>query len=245
MARSGWFWDEDCMWTVIAKAELEGDHWALTSEEGWIWGGTPKAVMDAAGVTPQAGDRARFWPRKFGMPVRGLVLNETLIFYRSPKEEEERHRQWVQEKEENDRATFERNRARLDEQFNALPPEFQRRIARFRSNQPKFRWRFESYEMSCCVDAVKIASTLRTREAVRNFSKMSYEEQKTAVPGLFDGHSGNTFGMAVRLAHHYVTEPSLVWREHAAIAALVGCDDAGCPPVDEAGNLIVSEDQDS
>jgi hypothetical protein len=66
---------------------------------------------------------------------------------------------------------------------------------------------------------------------VRAFAKMGYDEQQKAVPGMFDGHSGNTFGMAVRLAHHYLTDPDLVWREHAAISALIGCEEAGCPPV--------------
>jgi hypothetical protein len=33
---------------------------------------------------------------------------------------------------------------------------------------------------------------------------MEWDEQKKLVPGLDDGHSGNTFGMACRLAIAYL-----------------------------------------
>jgi hypothetical protein len=33
---------------------------------------------------------------------------------------------------------------------------------------------------------------------------MTWDEQKSLVPGLDDGHSGNTFGVACRLAIFYL-----------------------------------------
>lgn len=44
-----------------------------------------------------------------------------------------------------------------------------------------------------------------------------------------DGHSGNTFGCAARLAYHYLTEQENIVREHGALVPLVGCEKYGCP----------------
>ncbi len=92
---------------------------------------------------------------------------------------------------------------------------------------------FGGYELAACEEAVRIAKVCETEEEVRRFGALSFDEQKAMVPCMDDGHSGNTFGMAVRLALHFVTKPENVWLDHAAIAALVGCYEAGCEPVED------------
>lgn len=215
---------------TIEKVSASGDGHTLGRSDGFCFYCPP--ISD--GYLPMAGDVARFYGRGIGAPVRGLVVNGHVAFYRTPAEQEAKFQDECRAREQEKRDTFDANRLKMDAEFDALPAVFQKRIARFRANQPDFRWKHEAYEMSVCVDAVKMAEALKTPEVIKSFHGMKWEEQQAAVPGLFDGHSGNTFGYAVRLAHHYVTEPDNVWLDHAAISALVGCEEAGCLPVPES-----------
>lgn len=62
----------------------------------------------------------------------------------------------------------------------------------------------KEYNMFCCEQGIIIAKALENKEAIIEFHKSSWAEQKAMVPGLDDGHSGNTFGMSCRLAIEYL-----------------------------------------
>lgn len=215
---------------MIARVVPDENGYTLHRTDGWAMHCPP--IPD--GYLPEAGDMARFYGPGIGRPVRGLVINGHVAFYLTPEEQEAQHQADLRSHEQKLRDDFERNRLELDAQFAALPAVFQKRLARYRANQPNFRWKYEAYEMSVCVDAVKMAQALKTPEAVVAYHKLGWEEQQAAVPGLFAGHSGNTFGCAVLLAHDYLRQPDRVWLGHAAIATFIGCDEAGCPPVPES-----------
>ena len=197
--------------------------------------------IDDPGFKPKVGETARYFGRGIGSTVRGVVINGRVAFYLTVAEQEAKHRAYMKQLHGDRRAEFEKNREKMDAQVAALPAVFQRRIERFRANNPEFRWEFEPYELSCCCDAVKIADALRptltatwtARDAITAFNAKSWEDQIAFVPGLYDGHSGNSFGMACRLALHYLIDPEKVYREHGALAVLVGCEEYGCPPVTE------------
>lgn len=204
----------------------------IHSEDGWSLV-VPKVEGAEPGGKPRPGETIRCYGRGFGFEVRGVDVGGRELYYRTPGEEEERHRKWVEDKDAEDRRRFEENRAKLDADFEALPEPFRRRIAGFRENTPDFRWKFEGYEMSVCKDAVKIAGWaqehpfLEADKAVEWFHELSWEKQNGEVEGLYDGHSGNSFGAAVRLAHRYVTNPELVALDHGALCGLVGCEEYG------------------
>ena len=80
----------------------------------------------------------------------------------------------------------------------------------------------------CCEDAVKIANALRTPAAIKDWSQLPWEQQTAAVPDLNDGHSGNSFGAATRLAWLFLSDPDAIPREHGALCPLVGCRRYGC-----------------
>ncbi len=160
--------------------------------------------------------------------IRGVDLRGEPLYYRTDAELEADHAKWVAEKNERDKAEFEEQREELDAKFAALPEAFQRRIRWFRDHNPDFRWKFEAYEMTSCVDAVRIFEALQTKEAIKEFGAMSFEEQRAAVPGISEAHSGNSFGMAVRLAWNYAHHPLLVVAEHGAMTPLTGCEEYGC-----------------
>jgi hypothetical protein len=206
--------------------------------DGWVlW-------IDDPGFEPKVGEAARYYGRGIGAPVRGVVIEGRVVYYRTPAEEQRRHEERRAEERRKKQADFLANKGALDAQFAALPPEFQRRLGRFRTHCASFRWEYEPYEMVCCVDAVKLAAYLRpqfalvtetgdsrleaTWEIAKAFGRLPWEQQLALVPDLDRGHSSNTFGMALRLAWRYLACPETVEREHAAIAALVGCPAVGC-----------------
>lgn len=219
---------------VIAEVRDEGSYWTIQSDEGWCLG----VEKSKFASPPQPGQVARYYGRGFGYPVRGLDVDGVEVYYET--EDEYRTRATIEAEERNSarRAEADAERAERDARVAALPECFQKRIERFRRNSADFYWQHEPYEMASCVDAVKIAEAFKDAEnagdAIQAFYSIGWEEQQRLVPDLDGGHSGNTFGMACRLAFHYLTDPRLVYAEHAAISALVGCEDAGCPPVTAA-----------
>ena len=164
--------------------------------------------------------------------IRGVILNGVQIFYKTDEQLEDEHKAWVEEYKRKQKEDFEKNRAQLDKDFDSLPQPFQDRITRFRENNPEFRVEGEGYEMFCCTEAVKMAETLKTSEEVEKFSKLDYNEQKKLV-NFDDGHSGNTFGCAVKLAYWYLKEHGLVSQMHAALSPLVGSEQSGDLDVQE------------
>lgn len=133
------------------------------------------------------------------------------------------------ERDEERKRAFEETRSDHDRRIAALPDVFQRRLAKFQRTNPDFRWKHEGYELLCCEQGALIADTLKTPEAVQAFSKADNDEQNRLVPGLDQGHSGNSFTFSYRLAFEYLTDPELVVQEHGALTILVGCESYGCP----------------
>lgn len=60
------------------------------------------------------------------------------------------------------------------------------------------------YNLFSCEEGIKIAESLKTKDKIIEFHKATWEEQKIMVPTIDDGHSGNTFGMACKLAIAYL-----------------------------------------
>jgi hypothetical protein len=224
-------WDDDQFEDVVIDEArpVESGGWDLR-----FVGGMGFYLSAEYGATPKAGGLVRLYGRGFGYPVRGLALNGHVLYYETEQQYRDRSMANQLAREVEQKAQADVNKPEADARVAALPDCFRQRIERFRRNNPDFYWKFERYEMSACVDAVRIADALRDKpdpiEALNDFHALPWERQKAAVPDLDDGHSGNTFGMACRLAHHYLTDPRLVFAEHAAISALVGCEDAGCLP---------------
>lgn len=62
------------------------------------------------------------------------------------------------------------------------------------------------YNLFCCEEGILIAQTLETKEKIVEFNKMDWNEQLKLVPGLNNGHSGNTFDMACEFAISYLPQ---------------------------------------
>lgn len=206
---------------TVTDVTDDGDCWHIAA------GAVGFALEKVHGVRPGVGDVVRTYGT-FGHVIRGVVVGDVVAFYRTEEQERVRHEAWVAAQRAKKRAEYDAQRATTEARLRALPPAFQERVIGFRASNPKF-WEFEGYEIFCCEEAVKIAATLKDKDAVVAFGKMSKSEQKETVPTLaYDQHSGNTFGVAVLLACHYLVHPDLLPREHGALCPLVGCEEYGC-----------------
>jgi hypothetical protein len=78
----------------------------------------------------------------------------------------------------------------------------------------------KEYNMFSLEQGILIAEALQTKEAILDFNKASWEEQKRLVPGLSDDHSGNTFAMACRGALTYLPQ-LIVNRRDAKIEEII------------------------
>lgn len=220
---------------VITEVQDDGGEWLAIGIEDGCFLSVERAKLPAP---IRVGQVARFYGRGFGYPVRGLDIDGLEVYYQTEDEYRQAMRMEAEIRNSARRAEADATKAERDARVATLPECFQKRIARFRRNNPDFYWEHEDYEMASCVEAVRIAKAVQTPEGVDAFYKLPWEEQRRLVEErtgekMEDGHSGNTFGMACRLAHHYLTDERLVFADHAAIAPLTGCE-CGCPPVTEA-----------
>lgn len=213
----------------LEKVVRSGNGYELHQENSWVLG------IDDPGWEPRAGDTARFFGEGIGRPIRGVVVfpkrggMPLVAYYRTAQEQSDREDRWVGEQRAKRRAEADANRVENEAKIAALPDVFRQRIERFRAANDDFEAEYQPYELFCCEEAVKIAAALKSRpDDVRAFGQLSWAQQKQIVPTLSDGHSGNTFGMAVRLAHWYLSQPQNVVAEHGALTPLVGCQQYGC-----------------
>lgn len=209
---------------------------------GWSvsWGDGMGCGVRDVGITPKVGDTLTTFGQ-FGHTFHGQALNGEVLWYLTVEDEEAERQANITKADQDKRDRFEADRARLDATYESLPDTFKERIDKFRRTNPDWRWQWESYEMFACTEALKIASYCSiTRladtddgheptadENLAAYRELPYDDQKKA--GIDDGHSGNTFGFACRLAHWWVTDPGMVVIEHGALTTLVGCEDYGCP----------------
>jgi hypothetical protein len=227
--------DTDVEVATLDRVEFVGGYYELHREDGWSFS---YQASEAPHFEPRIGDVARFYGRGVGFVVRGLVIRGRTIFYRTEAEQRAKDDAEIAERKAQRIAEFEATgRAALDAKYAALPPIFQTRIDKFRRNSPSFRVDYEPYEMFCCEEAVKLAAALGTEAEVRHFGALSFDEQKTLVPDLaYAEHSGNTFGVTLRLAHLYLAKPEGVEQLHGALAPLVGSEEYGCVPPADSGD---------
>lgn len=190
----------------------------------------------------EPGHIARFYG-ECGFSFRGLLINGVVRFYKTKVQQDAEHKAWVKKKNREDKAKFEENKVAMDKAYDKLPEIFRKRIDRFRSNNPDFRWQFENYEVFCCQQAVIIAKAVRklflkytktdqtlTTETIdydkyfRMFDNLSeYKKTRIAYGYARNEHSGNTFSCSMILARLYLSEyPENVIRAHGALSPLVG-----------------------
>jgi len=222
----------------ITLVQDESDGWAIEFDGGFsILCGRERCTEP-----PRVGETARLYGKGFGYPVRGIVIEGRVYRYLTEAEEEQEHTRGIRAQQEERQRELDATQPERDRRVAALPEAFQRRIERLQRATPHWRRDHEGYELFVCEEAQKVIAyvwRLTSREralnalAVQNAVKDFYDSpDKQKAAGISDEHSGNTFGMACRLASDFLNDfdktPTRVERGHGALCALVGCKDYGC-----------------
>lgn len=134
----------DSGWTIEAKSS--GFHLAREAMGSDI----------AYDIEPKIGDDVEVHT-ELGSRVVGVTLNGQLLYMKSREELDAEHALYVASYDRKKREVYEREKGKLNEQYESLPQVFKDRIERFRKNNPDFSTNYESYEMFSCTEAVKIA----------------------------------------------------------------------------------------
>lgn len=230
-------WDTDTQYTEerLQTVEPSPNGWTLSFESG----GCLFCPNDLCQRAPVTGETARLYGKGFGYTVRGLVIEGRVYRYLTEAQQAADHEAWVQGEKDKRKAQLERERADRDARRAKLPEVFRERLDTYEKRNPLWRQEFEPYELSVCEDAVAIAKHCGTTEdteadiaALERFNGLSWEEQRAAIPTLFDGHSGNSWNAAMGLAGRYMRSPKFVRGAHGALCGLVGCESYGCPGAD-------------
>lgn len=189
----------------IEKVEVgEDNSYSVTFDRS-----TGTTLTMPEGKSVKVGDMLRLYPGGFGCMRHGFAINGEVIEWKTPWERFADRVKGLAAYDRRKREDFTKQQAELDRKYEALPAPLKARIDRFRAADPKFRMDAEAYEMAAVWDAPKIAEALRPEVdagedpevVVNRFRDLSFEEQNAKVPGLDQGHSGNTFGGAVMLAY--------------------------------------------
>lgn len=207
---------------TITKVEPSGDGFTITTQDGWSFYSSSKDIV------PQVGSKATFYGRGVGFGVRGLDIDGQEVFYRTPDEDKAKHDADLLARDNEKQAKLDAEVCERDARWLKLPIEFQNRLKRFASNNPRFRRDFEPYELMVCEQAVAMSERFPSRSELDVFHKAKWDKQKEMFPELDGGHSGNSFGCAVFLAAMYLESPKMVEKAHGAMCPLTGCKDYGC-----------------
>lgn len=228
----------------LAKVDRGDESWCLF-DGSWVfsvpfekWGDTPE---------PRPGDTVRYYGDGFGRPIEGVDLNGRPVYFTDEVQvAAERELSALEHRAGQIREFLTTGKAEAAATYAGLPEVFRRRIDRFVTTKgPSWWWELGAYELSCCTDAVLIAGAcgsslgidpgigVESDDIDGDVRHWFDEENAEQVEGTFDGHSGNSWGFAKRLAYLWLVHPDLVELEHGALTPLVGCDDYGCPHPDD------------
>lgn len=185
---------------------------------------------ESSGSLPVVGDILTMWGA-FGRPIRGIAVNGDLRWYQTEEEWQIEAKKKQEAKDRQERIDFALTPNDFAARILALPDPFRRRMEKFIGTKDEFLRRFGSYEMSVVEDAVKIAAWFKEQPGDPDdaWTRLREDHSISKTLGCYDGHSGNSWGMAMRLGYYGALLDEHVELEHGALVALVGCEEYGCP----------------
>lgn len=145
----------------VEESSRDETGWTITVKDGFTFGVSDEKLSwdRCEDFKPKAGDEIVLW--SYGTRVLGVEHDGKRLYRLS---EREHNLDWALIRARMTRTReeeFIQNKGRLDAEYEALPDIFKARIDRFRENNPDFRKEYETYEMFCCTEAVKIAEAAK------------------------------------------------------------------------------------
>ncbi len=173
------------------------------------------------------------WMRVYGgvgFPVRGVAVAGKVLWYQSEEDLDFQREVRTIVEEGFRRYRFERMLPEWSARITALPKPLVTKMARIMANRPDRIHRTVPYELFCCEQAAALYRYFPHEQAIYQWAGTDEEERLDYdIPGFLPlAHSDNTFGHSVMIARMLHSMPELVPDMHAAMADLIGCEDAGC-----------------
>lgn len=234
---------EDAFLTEVRKQE---SGWTITTGCGWLWINKEETL-----VVPKIGQFARYYGN--GNHVRGIDLDGKNCRYKTEEQEREEWKQWSLDQEKRQKLAFENGKTLLDKQYKELSTVYKKRFDKFRSNNPDFRWKYESSEMSLCRQSIAVAKFIHEKLESKHvigrvpkkekgsyalsvgqtldwLAKLPTKEMMELIPGYSGDHSGNSFGHTMRLAFVYLTDKDKIVQMRGWLSVIVGSEEFGDIP---------------
>jgi hypothetical protein len=195
--------DQDEKTTVrVEKAEPSTDGTTIT------WDGGISCHLDAE---INVGDEVTFIHESphfgLGNPWHGFMVNGKLKHYETPWERFAKRVRTLARIDRDRRETAARMTTWISEEYQKLHPTLQKRIDRFRSEDPSFRVDGEPYEMSILVTATALYNHLLPlveiggdpERLVKNWQQLPREQQRQVPNIQLEHHSGFSFSAAMHM----------------------------------------------
>lgn len=219
-------WQSDSEYREYIVEEVEvGDRSYAFRFDGSMWTGVDPNLQPL----PKVGERIRLYPGVWGTPNRGLIVFRDgrwqVTFYRTPEQQRIYDAIWVAERRVEGLRTLLDDVENRNKRIAALPAPLRERLERFiEIGGIEYRANSEAYELFVCEEAFKLIVAFTSPEDVQQFYKAPLEQQRETLPNLSDGHSGNTFGAACKLAYLYLDgkHDAIAKVDHGALAPLTG-----------------------
>ncbi|MBB76586.1 MAG: hypothetical protein CMJ75_18935, partial [Planctomycetaceae bacterium] len=147
--------DREFLDTKSRGAQLTPSGWVIETEYGNLAAPLTRERMPVPGINIRLYGVTEETVHA-GSAIRGVVIGDEVSYYRTAEEQKQASEEAIAAALEEKKQAYEEGglKERLDADYESLPPLFQRRIDRFRTNNPDFRWKWETYEMA----AVKLAA---------------------------------------------------------------------------------------
>jgi hypothetical protein len=176
------------------------------------------------------GDMLTVWSWGAGTMVRGVATGDLVLFYQSEADARAAQQRVLVEAKAAERLEYERHgKAAHDAIAATWEPEWQARLQFLRGQGADDWWFHEGYEVRCITQARLLVQRLETAAEVERVWQLPHDERVALLGDAWmPGHSGNSEAFAYRLAALALTQPAVLWKEHAAMCPVVGCDATGC-----------------
>lgn len=183
--------DQEYKEYTLTSVKDNGKEWDIGSYVGQL-------LIPKTSFIPESGMRVKYYGKGFGYTIRGVVIEDTPIYYKTAKEADQVHKKWCDKMEREQKKLYLKHKKDIRKRINALPEPLKNRMVRFGKEKADFnRYDYVSYELYCCEEAVKILKTFDDPENIVKWAREGYDRTVCAVD---DGHTGNTIGGAARLA---------------------------------------------
>jgi hypothetical protein len=131
----------------VTITTTDGTGFGITAADLQNWkearnGGRGGTVNDPPLI--EKGMTGRIYPRGLGL-IHGIDVDGTEVYWKTPAERAADRANWLAAYDRDQREEFAHERAKLDADYEALPPKLKARIDRFRAEDEGFRVTSESY----------------------------------------------------------------------------------------------------